>query len=206
MNPLWNSLLVCAISLGTISAGMAGTILTFDELATPQVIPTLNYGTIPNGYGGLLWKNFGVIDGLLRPASEGYNTGVVSPRNVAFNFDGRPAAITIGSGLFDLNSAQLTLALNLDTALNIEVQGYRNGTLIYDNTYTVYRFSPTAVTFDYLGIDTAKFITSPSQQFAMDNLIITVPEPGTAVLLLCAGLTGATFRRPRQTRPDTKEL
>jgi cyclic lactone autoinducer peptide len=131
------------------TASNAASLWTFDELATPEDIPGLNYSTIPNGYGGLSWFNFGVLDGAIRPASEGYHTGLVSPNNVAFNLYGEPASISLSGGVFDLHSAYLALALNLDTPLNVQVQGLVGTTLLYDNTYTVYRSAPTPAKHEY---------------------------------------------------------
>jgi hypothetical protein len=161
----------------TDTPSSAAALWTFDELATPEDIPGLNYSTIPGGYGGLSWNNFGVLDGSIRPASEGYHTGLVSPNNVAFNLYGDPASISLSGGLFNLDSAYLALALNLDTPLNVQVQGIVGTTLLYDNTYTVYRSAPTFIDFDYRGADRVVFISSPAQQFALDNLTVTVPEP-----------------------------
>jgi hypothetical protein len=171
----------------------AASLLTFDGLPTPQVLPGLNYGPIPNGYGGLRWNNFGALDGSIRPTKEGYHAGIVSPNNVAFNFYGKPATISSATSLFDLNSAYLSLGLNLDTPLHIEVQGYRGATILYDHTFTVDRFAPTLLTFDYFGIDRATFISSPEQQFAMDNLIVTIPEP-SLVGFLIASIIGVGIR------------
>lgn len=169
--------------IGTILTCGASTLLTFDELPTPEVIPGLNYTSIPNGYGSLLWNNFGVLDGAIMSANEGYHAGMVSSNNVAFNYYGAPASISVAGGSFNLESAYLTLALNLDTSLNIEVQGFAGTTLLYDNTCTVNRSAPTLVNFNYLGVDRVTFISSPAQQFAMDNLTVTiVPEPDPATL------------------------
>ena len=180
----WNRFLICSVLAGASTTGSAASLLTFDELPTPQVIPGENYGPITNGYGGLRWDNFDVLDGAIEPTGRGYHDGMVSPDNVAFNPYGSPASISIAGGLFDLNSAYMSLALNLDTPLNVEVQGYRGATLLYDNTFTVNRFAPTLLTFDYLGIDRVSFLPSPSQEFAMDNLTVTIPEPGTVTLLI----------------------
>jgi hypothetical protein len=180
---------VWIVLLVTNAASNAASLWTFDELATPEDIPGLNYSTIPDGYGGLSWSNFGVLDGSIRPASEGYHTGLVSPNNVAFNFYGDPASISLSGGLFNLDSAYLALALNLDTSLSVQVQGLVGGTLLYDNTYTVHRDVPTFIDFDYRGIDRVVFITSPAQQFALDNLTVTIPEPEpTTVGVVVCGL------------------
>jgi hypothetical protein len=180
------------------TAGNAATLLTFDSLPTSEP-GDIGFAPIPDGYGGLDWGNFGVLNGLAVSPDYGYHTGVVSPDNVAFNLFGSPASISISAGEFDLDSAYLTLALNLDTPLNIQVEGFRGTTLLYNNTYTEYSTAPGFVNFDYLGVDRVTFITSPPQQFAMDNLTVIVPEPGAfAIMSMTAALGAFIFRRRRQ--------
>ena len=196
---------LCIAFLVAPATGNAQSVLAFDDLPTPQVTPGLNYATnIPNGYGSLQWNNFGVLDGSIRPANEGYHAGMVSPNNVALNVGGNPASISVAGGSFDLNSAYLTLGLNLDTALIIRVQGFVATTVLYDNNYTVYRTAPTLINFDYVGVDRVTFISSPQQQFAMDNLAVTIPEPSTiGLLILCAvlgGVNSSIKRRNKETR------
>jgi hypothetical protein len=113
---------------------------------------------------------------------------VVSPNNVAFNAYGDPATISIASGVFAMNSGYLTAALNLNTPVQIEVQGFFGTTLLYDNFYSVYNTGPTLFNFDYAGVNEVTFISSPAQQFAMDNLDVTVPDQTCTVILL-----GITF-------------
>jgi len=175
-------------------------ILTFDDL--PSI-----YGTaqIPNGYGGLQWQNFWYLNAVTYWGNpSGYSNGLVSADNVAFNANGDPAQI--GGGLFDLNSAYLTGAWN--DGLQLEVQGFIGSTLIYDNTYTVNTAGPTLINLNYLGIDEANFISFGGthnssfavggEQFAVDNLNVTlVPEP-TSMWLLAAGILGMILLRHRQ--------
>jgi hypothetical protein len=182
--------------LGLSVVGNAQQLLTFDDLPTPSSGPGgPDYGPIPNGYGGLNWGTFNVIDGLAVNPATGYYTGVVSPSNVIFNVYGEPATISNPHGLFDLDSAYLTAGLNLSTPLNIEVQGFNGATMLYDNTYTVYNTGPTLVNFNYNGINSVTFITSPPQQLAMDNLMVTVPEPPVTGLLGIGAVALLAFRR-----------
>lgn len=185
------------------AAGHAQSLLTFDGLPTQQQAPSLDYTFIPNGHGGLIWNNFGVLNGTIRPAGEGYHAGVVSQNNVAFNFNGDPASISVAAGLFNLDSAYLTHALNLDTPLTIRVQGLVASTVLYDNTYTVYRTDPTLVNFNYVGVDRITFVSSPNQQFAMDNLVVTVPEPSTLGLLIVGAACVGAGRFSRRFGKET---
>ncbi|HWY32427.1 MAG TPA: hypothetical protein VNX46_16815 [Candidatus Acidoferrum sp.] len=174
------------------------TLLTFDHLSTGAV-PGLDHTVVPNGYGGLSWDNFGALDGLAAGHSYGYYTGVVSPNNVAFNMYGDSASISVSSGSFDLESAYLTSALNSVPIQQIQVQGFVGGTVVYNNICTVNNYGPTLINFDYVGIQSVTF-TSGSQQFAMDNLAVSVPEPDTlGFWTVCAAGIALKFglRRPR---------
>jgi hypothetical protein len=176
------------------------TLLTFDDL--PSGTPSNpDFAVVPNGYGGLNWDNFGVLDGLAAEPSYGYYTGVVSPNNVAFNLYGSPASISVSSGSFDLESAYLTSALNSVPTKQIQVQGFVGGTLVYNNIYTVNNQGPTLINFDYVGIQSVTFI-SGNQEFAMDNLTVSVPEPETlGFWTVCAAGFALKFALPRPRLP-----
>lgn len=178
---------LCMVCTGVVTPVFAGTTvtLTFDDLPAPAT-----YGSaVPAGYGGLQWNNFNYLDGAGFVAS-GYQNGVVSSGNVAFNGTGNPAQISSGTA-FDLNSAWLTAAWN--DGLQLEVQGFAGGTLAYDQTYTLNATASTLLTFSYLAVDQVNFISSggvnhgydgSGTQFVMDNVTVTVPEPNSTMLLL----------------------
>ncbi len=184
---------VVAALVASIGTSFAQTeILTFDDLSWSGYV----YEQIPNGYGGLQWNNFFVLNTAQELSSFGRNgevNGVVSPPNVAFNGGG--AAAFISDGSFNLNSAYLMAAWN--DGLQVEVQGFVGDTLTFDNTYTVGTQGSTLINFNYVGVDEVNFISSggvphgfgfgAGTQFGMDNLSITlVPEPSTFALV---GLT-----------------
>jgi len=189
------------IWLCLVFAGIAhaqGTLtLTFDEFL-------LVYGEtdpIPNGYASLQWVNFydmnpnNIYQG---PFGSGYLNAVVSLNNVIWNASGNPAQIS-SSTPFSLDSAYMTAAW-MD-GLQIEVQGFIGSSMTYDNIYTINTDSPTLVAFNYLGVNQVTFIASGGTQhyaqgwgteFAIDNMVVTVPEPnGISLLLLgivCIGI------------------
>src|SRR5450759_2874870 len=102
----------------------ATTLITFDDLSGSLAVPV--------GYNGLTWNNFYCLDGVnYSGAGSGYNAGVVSPSNVAYNGYGNPASIS-SAGSFNLLSAYLTAAWTSN--LHVEVMGYAGDTLNYDNT------------------------------------------------------------------------
>ena len=188
---------------GTIALGNAQGVLTFDSLPSGDYRGGPGYAAVPNGYGGLNWNNFGVVNGAEMSPSNGYASvlgyysGVVSPNNVAFNEYGDPASITVSGGLFDLDSAYLTSAIDSVPLLDIQVQGFVGATMLYNNTYTVNNSGSTLINFDYSGIDSVTF-TSGEEQFAMDNLTVFVPEPKSlnlAFLFISLAIASILWRR-----------
>ena len=151
---------------------------TFDDL------PDTIYGSaMPVGYRGFNWNNFYYLDGVnFNDNPSGYAAGVVSTNNVALNAGGSPAYITSTNGShFNFISAELTAAWNDN--LHMEAQGYVDGVLTYDQTYTLSATAPTLIVFDYLGVTEVNFISSggtphaaygstPGYHFVMDNVTI----------------------------------
>lgn len=172
----------------------------------------------PNPYNGLTWNNF-LPENIPTLIAEGftpsgYQAGLISGGNVVYNANGNPASITLASA-FDFDSAYMTAAI-MDN-LQLEVKGYLDGGLKYDNTYTLSATTPTFIQFDYLDVDTVDLITSggtfhgyagfvPGEEFAMDNLTVNLtptPEPGTAMLLaLGAAALAASFISSSRRRPS----
>lgn len=156
------------------------TIFTFDNVSPVE------YVQIQNGYGGLDWQNFFIQNAANTPP---FDIGMVSSPNVAFNGLGDPASISSGN-TFTLQSAYLTAAyVNVE---QIRVQGFTQGIQTYDNTYTINDNAPTLVNFNYVGVDQVSFTAlAPlsTDIFAMDNMVIAVPEPNPcALMLLCTAL------------------
>jgi hypothetical protein len=151
------------------------TTITFDELD-----PGGDFSLIPDGYYGLQWNNWGVIDGW--DSVGGYENGVISKNNVAFAPYGDPSSINY-NGSFSLVSAYMTAAWQ--NGLQLEVKGLFNDIVTYDHTYTLNETGPTLINFNYMGIDEVNFqVLSGQQQYVMDNLVVSIPVPEPSTLAL----------------------
>jgi hypothetical protein len=175
-------------------------IITFDNLITSPL------GTIPMpaGYEGFQWTGFKVVNGE-SGVLNAYHNAVVSPDNVAGNIDGRSATIS-SSTAFNLDSAYLT-AVFVDS-LDLKVEGFVGTTLTYDNTYFLNKSDHRLIDFNYIGVDEVEFITSGGinpvvgvgpdiEDFAMDNLNISVPDASTTSSLLGIAFIGMGILRLR---------
>ena len=207
--------LVPAVCLGLLVfsavSARSQTLITFDDIVA---FPTNNDGilSIVNGYQGLNWSNFWVLN-LPRNLSHYGDTngsyyGMVSPPNIAFNGSGNPAEIDSPNTNFNFLSTYLTGGWNNN--LNIEVQGFSGTNLVYDETKVVSATSPTLFTFDYLNIDRLYFNTfggepagfpgGSGEQFVMDNFMFEfIPEPSTFLLAALGGVSLIAFLRRRRT-------
>ena len=182
----------------------AQTLINFDDISTSYIssgkVIEATLAPVTNGYQGLCWNNFGVVNVPLQTslyATNGYTYGMVSPPNVAFNSGGTPAEIDLPGGSFNFLSVYLTGAWNSN--LNIEVQGFNGANLLYDETVVASATNSTLFVFNYLDIDCLTFNSSGGQnagfplgqgeEFAMDNLSIEfVPEPSTVLLTALGAL------------------
>jgi hypothetical protein len=173
------------------------TVITFDNIP-------LNNGSsefLANDYQGLVWSNFGIVNGILQHNNgpfftNGFYYGLVSDSNLVGNAVGNPAEVDSPSNNFNFLSAYLTGAWRSN--LNIEVQGFNGVTLLYDTTVVVNATSPILFTFDYQNINRLDFSSTGGQaafsfdggsNFVMDNFTFEfVPEPSTFLLAAVGAL------------------
>src|SRR5450759_5191388 len=143
-----------ALSLAFCSMAASAHVFTFDDLSASAT------GTwIPNGYAGLNWSNFAVVNApayTILVGPNGYQNGLVSGTNVAFN-SGGTEAITSG-GVFTFNSAYFTAAWN--DGLTISLTGYNGGSLVDSTSFVVNTSGPTLETLNWSNVDQVVFDSS----------------------------------------------
>jgi len=183
------------------------TVITFDDLSVTST--GLAIASIPNGYQGLTWSNMDIVNAIREATANGTNGGyygMVTPPNVAFNAFGNPGEIDSPGTNFNFLSAYLTGVWNSN--LNIEVQGFGSGGLLYDTTVVASATSPTLFTFNYLDIDRLYFDSyggqvafgpTPEYQFVMDDFNFEfIPEPSSLLLTTGGVLALAAFVRRKR--------
>ncbi len=180
------------------SATANATLITFDDLSVPVPV------AIAEGYQGMNWSNFYVMDAATFNASgffsssgtSGYKNGMVSAPNVAYSGSGNPATIS-SANAFNFNSVYLTAAWY--DGLNVNVTGSLAGNIVDTANFTVNTSGPTLETFNWTDINSVTFTTSggtlhqsaplgAGRQLVFDNLTISsIPVPSAAWLF------GSTF-------------
>jgi hypothetical protein len=210
------SLAFLAYVAGLSLAGPASArLITFDDLPTNS-----RYEHIPNPYGGFDWSHhFLYMDGADYPYPSGYQSGVVTPPNVAFNGDGRPVFFSSRMP-FELDSFYLTAAWR--DGLEVTVTGELNGVTVHSVTLTVNPSGPTLETFNW---DVNKVVFNSfggisvgfeGYQFVLANVTVSpvrepttrfdslraVPESSTWALMLLGfgGLSSAAYNRSKKHR------
>ncbi len=193
-----NALFAAALAAVAFAAPASAITLNFDDVAT--------FTEVGAGYNGFDFTNFYALDTTQYNAS-GYVNGVVSLNNVLYNAFADPASISSASA-FQLTSAYLTGAWN--DGLNIQVDGYKNNTLIYTQNFLVDTAGPMLVNFNNALVDNVVFSSfggtnagyeGGGDHFAMDNLTINgtsgaVPEPASwALMIVGFGMVGGSLRR-----------
>ena len=158
-----------------------GTLITFDNLPTP-LANTTTYASIPTNYEGLSWSGFFISNATPK---SGYEAGIISLPNVAYNSDGGVATIqSLRAGkTFNLISAHMAAAWS--DGLQVDIAGYLGSTKIYDNKYTLSATESKFINFNYQGVDKIVFSSSggtPHQaygdtgqsykNFLMDNVLV----------------------------------
>ncbi len=166
------SLGVCLTFLVFLPVAKGSTVINFDDLSTGN-----DSTVISNGYQGLQWSNFAVVNGKRQNTNEGYYNGTISVSNVAYNGFGNPAEFS-SHGTFNLNSAYVTAAFA--NGLQVQVVGIANNNVIYNNTYVVSKSGPSFINFNYTNIDKVSFSSAQNVNFVLDDLTITFVNPSAS--------------------------
>ncbi|SFU58564.1 PEP-CTERM sorting domain-containing protein [Nitrosospira multiformis] len=199
----------------------SATIVNFDDLDASGgdlVLDSLN------PYQGFTWTNFSAYTSI--PGFPGFNNGIVSPDNAAYSggeLFGPTITPVIGkieaSDPFDFVSAYL--GSGYYDNLNLTVQGWHNGSLLFMRSVILDTNAPVFVNFGFTGIDELNFFagvtpatadpffcgTVNCTQFTLDNLTFApasttpppdpnpLPEPSTLALIGLAGMAVMVVRR-----------
>jgi hypothetical protein len=204
MKPLLFGFAVLAVLLSPTGRA-AAEFITFDDLAPSIYLKQTNapgQGMIQGWYKGLQWDNFSALNTLYASNPSGYQVSAVSGSWVAVNALGQPAEMTAPpGGSFTFIGASFTAAWN--DGLQIQVDGYARGSLLYSKTVVVDTNSPQSLTFDYQDVDRLRFTSfggnharsgGGGENFAMDNFnfsgVQLTPAPAPPGFLLA--VIGAT--------------
>ncbi len=199
--------------LPPVQAGLVT--VTFDDLEETGFTPVGSF--IPDGYVGLNWHDFGVIDpmSLGEPfETSGYTNGIVSGSHVGYSVDAG-STISFSGGAFDFESAYLTAAWKNN--VRVLITGYdAQKTAIYQDILFIDSDTTLLHTFNYVGINSLEIRSTGGvdagyggfgSNVVYDNVTfstpsVTVPEPISLSLfrigilsLICFGVT----RRLQQT-------
>jgi hypothetical protein len=195
------SYLFLAAAAGALNAMFAGAVnaktITFDNIDTGN-----SFTQIQNGYSGLNWNNFYANSVNFVPGT-GYQFGVVSQPNGAFNGGGGDAQFSAPSGTFTLVSAYLTAAFQNE---GVNVTGYIGATPVYFRAADISHTTPTLETFNWTGLTSVNWSTFGQlhTQMVLDNVIIDGlpaapgPVPGVGLAGLAALALAGLYARGRR--------
>ena len=191
MRLLSRKILLLTACLVTASSGSFASVITFNNL-------TGNGSAIPDGYAGMNWHNFYLMNASPTPV----DAAMVS---YAYNQGGTAASLSSTS---DFNLASAWLGTEWSARLAVEVVGLEDGKVVDHKIVALIEGAPQQVNFNWTGIDQLSFsplgaaTTTGLLQFGVSELVINpgaaTPEPATLLLLTPAlGLVASQLRKFR---------
>ncbi len=202
------------------SATVSVRTLGFDTLTAGSATVPLGYGAFDDGvtqFAGFDWSNGPVAvanrnDFTLNPFAIGFQNGVSSGDNVAFNFGGAGSvSIDAISGSYSFVSARFTAWFDLAAfgmpggVQTLSLQGWSHGNLLYQDSLTLTPFAQSVVAENWSGIDRLVLNTEVNfqnqvrrpLQWMVDDFQYSVVPEADAVLQLAVGclMLGAYWLR-----------
>ncbi len=148
--------------------------ITFDDITNS----TTAGASVPNGYHGLNWGNFAVMDGdtFFNPGT-GYKAGLVSHPYLAFDPWAGDMNIAYPNRTFTVNSFY-SCAVWYDNDVTLTVTGSKSGTVLYTKSYLLSSVNKTFAELNWSGVDDVHLSSScriccNDKHFTMDNLSVT---------------------------------
>ena len=172
--------LICVVVAMILSASpIYGTPYTLDFEDLYQ--GSENIAAIPAGYAGFQWTSqaWWMAHEYYGTFNNGYDYGTMG--DVAIYAGSGQSISMYGGPTFDFLGAYITSAWIAD--LDVTVQGYSSGSLIYTTTITTSNDQAYWFDFEFYGIDRLRFTpigSTNNENIVIDNMII--PEPATIIL------------------------
>jgi hypothetical protein len=129
---------------------------------------------------GLSWTNFVAFDPLVLDRHDGWENGIVSGDQGAFNGNGLIASVSAKTGDFDLDSVYLTAAKA--KAQVADVFGYRDGEQVYHQTVTLNSQAPTLVALGFKDVDEVSFEAKHAKAIIFDDMTFSHIDKGSPTL------------------------
>jgi len=131
------------------------------------------YNALPAGYAGFTWSGDVYWTTKYYYPGSGYEYGTVGRVCI---FTGWAHDIYFNGETFNFDGAYITSAW--DSTEQVIVEGWLDGSMVYQETITTHNDQAYWFDFDYEGVDTVRFEPQGSSQIAIDNITYSIGEKG----------------------------